>query len=126
MAKVSLIFAALLVILGLAGFFGTGSQHYTALIPTWFGLALALFGWLAISPSESRRKLFMHINVTIGLVGFLAAAGRALTSYGHARSEGIDPNWIAIGSQLVMAGILLIYVLMCVKSFIDARRTGAV
>ena len=52
--------------LGLAGYFGTGSKHPTALIPTWFGLALGICGFLAISPSESRRKLFMHINVTIG------------------------------------------------------------
>ena len=126
MAKMSFVFAALLVVLGLAGFFGTGSQFPTALIPTWFGLALAVFGWLAISPSEKRRKLFMHINVTIGLVGFLGAAWRALTAYGNARSAGVDPNKIALGSQLAMAGLLLIYVLMCVKSFVDARRSGTV
>ena len=126
MAKVTLVFAALLIALGLAGFFGTGSRHYTALIPTWFGVALAVFGALAISPSEGRRKLFMHINVTIGLLGFLGAAWRAVTSYGHARSEGVDPNWIAVGSQLAMAGLLLIYVIMCVMSFIDARRARQV
>ncbi|MDR3737956.1 MAG: hypothetical protein P4L40_02955 [Terracidiphilus sp.] len=126
MAKISLLFAALLIVLGLVGFFGTGSQFPTALIPTWFGVALGIFGWLAISPNEKKRKLFMHVNVTIGLLGFLGAAGRALSSYGKARSEGLDPNWIALGSQLAMAGLLLVYVLLCVKSFIDARRTGAV
>ncbi len=68
----------------------------------------------------------MHINVTIGLLGFLGAAGRALTSYGHARSEGVAPNVIALSSQLTMAGLLLIYVFLCVKSFIDARRSGKV
>lgn len=126
MAKVTLVFAALLIALGLAGFFGTGSQHPTALIPTWFGIALGVFGVLAMSPSEKRRKLFMHINVTIGLLGFLGSAGRAVMSYGHARSEGVDPNMTAIGSQLAMAGILLIYVVACVKSFIDARSAGKV
>ncbi len=34
MARVTIIFGFLLVILGLVGFFGTGSIHYTALIPT--------------------------------------------------------------------------------------------
>ena len=126
MAKISLLFAALLIVLGLVGFFGTGSQYPTALIPTWFGLALGVFGWLAISPNEKKRKLYMHINVTIGLIGFLGAAWRALTVYGNARAEGVDPNKFALGSQLTMAGLLLIYVLMCVKSFVDARRTGAV
>lgn len=126
MAKISLLFAALLIVLGLVGFFGTGSHFPTALIPTWFGVALAVFGWLAISPDEKKRKLFMHVNVTIGLVGFLGAAWRALSAYGNARAEGVDPNKIALASQLTMAGLLLVYVLMCVKSFIDARRTGAV
>jgi hypothetical protein len=126
MAKVTLAFAALLIVLGLVSFFGTGSQHPTALIPTWFGLALGVFGFLAIGPSETRRKLFMHINVTIGLLGFLGAAWRALQSYGHARSEGVPPDTIALGAQATMAGLLLIYVAMCVKSFIDVRRSRAV
>ncbi len=78
----------LLVALGLVSYFGTGSAHPTALIPTWFGLALGLFGFLAISPDEGRRKLFMHFNVTIGLLGFLGAAGRALWAYIHASFGG--------------------------------------
>ncbi len=126
MAKISLLFAALMIVLGLVSYFGTGSHFPTALIPTWFGVALGVFGWLAISPSEKKRKLFMHINVTIGLIGFLGAAWRALTVYGNARAEGVDPNKFALASQLTMAGLMLIYVLLCVKSFIDARRTGAV
>ena len=123
MAKVTIVFGILLVLLGLAGFFGTGSIHYTALIPTWFGLALAIGGFLAISPSESRRKIFAHINVTVGLLGFLGAAGSALHEYASARSQGIDPNPIALGAQLTMAGLLLIYVNLCVRSFVLARRS---
>jgi hypothetical protein len=68
----------------------------------------------------------MHINVTIGLLGFLGAFARAVQSYGHARSEGIDPDKIAIGAQLAMAGLLFVYVAMCVKSFIDARRSETI
>lgn len=125
MAKVSLVFGVLLAILGLGSYLGTGSQHPTALIPLWFGLGLGVFGFLAISPSESRRKLFMHINVTIGLIGFLGAAIQAIREFGNARSLGVSPNWIAIGAQSAMAFILLIYVLMCVRSFIEARRQRA-
>jgi len=126
MAKITLMFAVLLVVLGLAGYFGTGSQHPTALIPTWFGVALGVFGLLAMSPDEKRRKLFMHINVTIGTVGFLGALVEAIRGYGAARSEGLNPDMIAMGSKLTMAGLLLFYVLLCVRSFIDARRTGKV
>jgi hypothetical protein len=126
MAKVTLVFAVLLIALGLAGYIGTGNQHPTALIPTWFGLALAVFGVLAISPSESRRKLFMHINVTIGLLGFIGGAVEAVRGYLHARSAGMEPDQIALASKLTMTGLLLIYVILCVRSFIAARRARLV
>lgn len=126
MAKLTLIFAALLVVLGLAGFIGTGSIHYTALIPAWFGLALALFGFLAISPDEKRRKIFMHVNVTIGLLGFLGAAIEAVHGYIAASLAGHAPDLIALASKATMAALLLVYVLLCVRSFIAARRSGKV
>lgn len=126
MAKLTLVFAALLVALGLAGYLGTGSVHPTALIPTWVGLALGVFGFLAISPNEGRRKLFMHINVTIGLLGFLGSTAEAIRGYVHAKSLGLEPDHIALASKLTMAVLLLIYVILCVRSFIAARRTGKV
>jgi peptidoglycan/LPS O-acetylase OafA/YrhL len=122
MAKVTIVFGVLLIILGLVGFFGTGGIHYTALIPTWFGLALGVGGILAISPSERRRKIFMHINVLIGALGFIGAVVEALRGYGHARSLGLDPDYIALAAKLAMAVILLVYVNLCIQSFIKARR----
>jgi hypothetical protein len=122
MAKVTIIFAVLLIVLGLVSFFGTGSIHYTALIPAWFGLALGIGGALAISPSETRRKIFMHINVTIGAVGCIGALIEAVRGYGAARSAGVDPDMIAFSAKLAMAMILLTYTILCVRSFIEARR----
>jgi uncharacterized membrane protein len=122
MAKTTLVFAALLIVLGVAGYLGTGHQHPTALIPTWFGLALGLFGFLAISPNEGRRKLFMHINVTIGLLGAIGALVVAVQGYGAARSAGVEPDHIALAAKLIMAALLAIYVALCVQSFLEARR----
>jgi len=126
MAKVTLIFAILLVALGLISYLGTGSAHPTALIPTWWGLALGICGFLAISPSERRRKIFMHINVTIGALGFIGAAAVAIQGYASARSHGMEPDMIALAAKLTMAALLLIYVILCVRSFIEARRSGKV
>ncbi|MGP8270479.1 MAG: hypothetical protein ACLQLH_10470 [Terracidiphilus sp.] len=126
MAKITMIFALLLVALGLLGYIGTGSVHPTALIPAWIGLALGIFGFFAISPNESRRKLFMHINVTIALLGFLGGLTEAIRGYVHAKSAGMEPDQIALASKLTMSGLLFIYVLLCVRSFIAARRTGKV
>lgn len=122
MAKVTLVFAALLIALGLIGYFGTGSHFPTALIPAWFGVALGVFGALAISPSEGRRKLFMHINVTIGLVGFIGALVTAIHGYTHATAAGMAPDMAEFEAKLIMSGLMLVYVLLCVRSFIMARR----
>jgi hypothetical protein len=122
MAKVTLVFAALLMALGLAGYLGTGSRHPTALIPLWIGLALGVFGALAISPSEGRRKVFMHINVTIGLLGFLGTLGEIVRS----SVSGKAPDAIAMASKYSLAGLLLVYVILCVRSFIAARRARQV
>jgi hypothetical protein len=126
LAKITVVFAVLLIALGLVGYFGTGAQHATALIPTWFGAALGMFGLLAMSPDEGRRKLFMHINVTVGLLGLIGAAGEALRGYVHAMNSGQHPDMIALASKVTMTGLLLIYVILCVRSFIAARREGKV
>jgi hypothetical protein len=122
MAKTTLVFAALLIALGLAGFFGTGHTHYTALIPAWIGLAMGVLGWMAISPDEKRRKLFMHINVTIGLLGFLGTFAEMMRSFASPKPLDL----VATGSKLALLWLLLIYVFLCVRSFIAARREGKV
>ena len=122
MAKVTLVFAILLIALGLVGYFGTGAQHATALIPTWFGAVLGMCALLAMSPDEGRRKLFMHVNVTIGLIGFLGGAIEAVRGYVSATHAGKQPDMIALSSKLTMTGLLLIDWILCVRSFIAARR----
>jgi hypothetical protein len=126
LAKVTLVFAVLLAILGIAGYVGTGSVHGTALIPLYIGLALGLFGALAISPHEGLRKLFMHVNVTIGLLGFVGTAVEIVRSALHASALGVAPDTIAMTAKCALAGLLLLYVILCVRSFIEARRTGKV
>jgi hypothetical protein len=120
MAKITLVFAVLLIALGLAGFLGTGNAHPTALIPAGIGLLLGVFGLLAITPDENRRRLFMHINVTIGLVGFLGTMAELFRNL--ASSQAL--NLTAMFAKLALAWLLLIYVALCAWSFIAARRTG--
>ena len=117
MAKVTLVFAVLLVVLGLIGFIGTGSQYPTSLIPAGFGLLLGIFGFLSMSPSESRRKLFAHINVTLGLLGFL---GTVIGLF-HFLAGNLGPMPPATEAKAAMSVLCLIYVAICVRSFIAAR-----
>jgi hypothetical protein len=122
MANVTLVFAVLLAGLGVGGYVGTGSSHPTALIPLWFGLALGVFGFLAMSPDEGRRKLFMHINVTIGLLGFLGTLGEI----GRTFLSGKEVDLPAMGAKLGLAWLLLFYVILCAWSFAAARRAKAI
>src|ERR1039458_94006 len=109
MALVTLVFAVLLAGLGLGGYLGTGSLHPTALIPLWFGIAFGVFGALAIGKNEGRRKLFMHINVIIALLGFAGAIVEIFRSLAFAK----ELDLIALAAQLAMAWLLLIYVILC-------------
>jgi hypothetical protein len=121
MAKLTIGFGILLILLGAISFFGTGSAHPTALIPAYFGLALTICGVLANSPGEKRRMLVMHIAVTVGLLGFLGSGMMAIIETTKAHGGPLaHPD--AVESQAAMAGVCLIYVGLCVRSFIAARR----
>lgn len=123
MAKLTLLFALLLIILGVVVFIATGAQAPTAMIPAYFGLVLAMLGFLAKTEDSKRRMLVMHIAVTVGLLGFVFPGWRAardLIALMHGQTV-LRP--VAMKEELAMAAICLIYVGFCVRSFIAARRT---
>jgi hypothetical protein len=122
MVLVTLIFAVLLAGLGLGSYLGTGSMHPTLLIPLWFGIVFGVFGFLAMRSKEGSRKLFMHINVTIAVLGFLGAIAGILHSVASAKE--LDMN--ALAALLVLGWLLLIYVILCVRSFLTARQSEAI
>ena len=125
MAKVTLVFAALFIALGLVGFITTGSSHPTALIPAVLGLLLGIFGALSLGPNPSRRKLFMHINVTLALLGFLGTV-MGLIQWFQMLAGATVKNPPATESKAIMAILCLIYVALCVRSFIAARKARLV
>jgi hypothetical protein len=122
MAKVTIGFGVTLILLGAISFFGTGSVHPTALIPAYFGLVLTVCGVLANSTSDKRRMIAMHIAVTVGLLGFLGSGIMAIVETAKAHG-GPLAHPAAVESQAAMAVLCLIYVGLCVRSFIAARRS---
>lgn len=110
-------FGAFLMLLGGVSYFLSESRSPTALIPTYFGLVLALAGLLACK--DSLRKHAMHAAALLGMIGFLGPGIMVLRNLGKA-SE--DIKMAALVSQAVMSLTCAIFVGLCVKSFIDARR----
>ena len=109
-----------MVLIGIIGYaYGLygGNASLTAFIPAAFGLVLMIFGHLAVA-RESLRKHLMHAAVVVAFVGFVLPAGRLVSKLGDLTLSA------AAVSQAVMALVCLIFVMLAVKSFADARRSG--
>jgi uncharacterized membrane protein (UPF0136 family) len=114
MASTAITFGMLLTLLGLAGYFLTGTSSPTALIPAFFGLILVVLGFLA--RSESIRKHAMHAAAAVALIG----CGGALFSL--LRAPLATRPAIAVFSQAAMVVLTGVFVALCVRSFRAARR----
>ena len=126
MANLTTRFGFLLIVLG-GGFFAVSSakDHFapTALIPAIFGLLLVALGYAARTPDTKRRMLWMHIAVTVGLLGFILPLIRSLKP-AVAMAQGatvIRP--LAVVEELLMSLICLVFTALCVRSFVEARRS---
>lgn len=122
MARVTIVFGVLLILIAGAGFVATGSSHPTALIPGVVGLLFCVFGALANTPDTKRRMLFMHVAVTVALLLFLGTIKADLDVVRLANGASFE-HPIAIEEKAAMSLLSLLYVLLCVRSFINARRS---
>jgi hypothetical protein len=127
MARLTLYFGVLLMGIGIYFFIATGSTHPTPLIASGFGLVLVICGLLAYSGDAAKRKLYMHVAVTIGLFGFLFPGFISMKDLVKAHADQrLVAHPAAVHEQLLMSILCLIFVLLCVRSFIAARRSGIV
>ena len=106
-------YGTLLIVWGIAISIISKSESITSYAPTIAGLPLAISGLLANKMPE-KRKLWMHIAVTFGL---LCALGG--TRFFMVMSDGIN---YASGSMLMLFLTGCIYTYFCVQSFIWARK----
>jgi hypothetical protein len=122
MSKLAIAFGVLLVALGLGlgiyvyGFKPAEEHSPTAFIPAAFGAALVICGLIA--RNEKMRMHAMHFAALVGLAGCIMPLARAipklLSDQPYHRS--------AVYGQLAMGIISGLFVVLCVNSFIAARR----
>ena len=112
--KAGVVTGVVLIGLGLVGYVGSGMQSVTALIPAFFGIPILLASLLA----TKKLKLGMHIAATFGLLGAIAPLGRIIPK----TMKGEFELTLASSSMILMALTCLVFVVVCIKSFRDARK----
>jgi hypothetical protein len=115
MPKTTLIFAALLIALGL-GAFGVSSSR-TALLPAFVGIALAVLAGLSMA-FENARKHLMHVAALVALLGAVAPAAALVIRAARMSPLALGVN---VGMLVLSAGLLV----LMVRSFIAARRAAS-
>ncbi|MEJ7849021.1 MAG: hypothetical protein WKF92_13130 [Pyrinomonadaceae bacterium] len=119
MPATSIIFGTLLVLIGIIGYaYGAMYSEYaskTALIPAAFGIVLIILGFVS-QQKENLRKHLMHTAILVALLGFIATAARLVPRLG-----GVTFTAAEI-SQIATALICLVFVILAIKSFAEARR----
>ena len=122
MAVQSLAFGGLLSLLAVWGYIGAEAEarSATALIPLAVGVPLLVCGLAAMK--EAYRMHAMHIAATFGLLGTLAAGGRGIPGLIKLLSGDETVNGRAVTMVLIMFLLCGVFLILCIKSFIDARR----
>lgn len=103
----------ILILWSVVTYFSSESRSFTAFIPAIFGVLIGIFGFVA--RSEKARKHAMHGVATVALLGTLSGLGMGLPKI--FREPGL-----AAYSQIFLGVVCLILIIVCVRSFIAARR----
>jgi uncharacterized membrane protein len=120
MGRITIGFGVFLILVGVGTWLVSESRSPTALIPAAFGLILAILGFLALK--DRLRMHVMHAAVLVGLIGLIGAgvmSGRKLPAL---LSGGEVERPLAVISQAITALTCAVFVGLCVRSFIEARR----
>ena len=117
MESISVIYGIFLIIWGVAVSFVSSSNSITSFFPSIFGLPILLFSILSVK-FPNKKKLFMHIVVSFGLIIFI---GGLDFTRGLIKGTSFNNMW-ADTSKLMMLTTGLIFTYLCVKSFIFARK----
>jgi hypothetical protein len=121
MPLVSIVFGLLLVGLGVWGYTTSdleGNVKLTALIPSAFGAVLVVCGLIGLAGRMLKHA--MHAAALVGVIGLVLAAGRFISKV--VKDGTIDLSKPAPQATLGMIVLCLLFVVLCINSFIQARR----
>ena len=103
------------------------SKSWTAFIPGIFGILLIVLARGAETLPNARKHI-MHVAVLIGLIGFAVSTkkiGSAVAEMNWLKNEPygiVHASMLKPLSMLLTSGLLFIFVILCINSFISARK----
>ncbi len=119
MPQRAIILGVILALLGVVGYIMSGAASWTALIPSLFGVLFIGAG--VMGRNEKLRKHAMHGAAALSLIGILGSFGglmKLVTMIGGGEVE----RPAAVIAQSVMAVLCIFFLILSIKSFVDARK----
>lgn len=111
MHRWTILFGLLLVAIGLGGYYFADAKQPMALIPAVLGIAMFVCG--VVAAQGAMRMLAIHVAALIGVIGFV---GPLVTLFED------TANTAAVLAKGLTSALCLMFVLMCVNSFLEVRR----
>ncbi|MFQ3322067.1 MAG: hypothetical protein ACKVHF_02695 [Candidatus Poseidoniales archaeon] len=107
--RIAMIGGGLLIAWGLMAYFlqESGSRSFTAMIPSFLGMPLLIFGILS-EVDEARKHHYMHVSMVFSLLMVLGGM-RIITSE--------DPSTLLIASHLILIFVGSAFMFVGIKSF---------
>ncbi len=119
MPTLAIVFGLILEAMGIGAYFLSGTQSVTALIPSFFGSLILLSGVLGLLIPKARKHV-MHVAALVGLLGTLGGLGMGLPKISGLIAGTLERP-TAVIMQIAMGVVCLVFLALCVKSFVDAR-----
>ncbi len=115
MHRWTILFGLLLVAIGLGGYYFADANQPMAPFGTAV-LGIAMFVCGLVAAQGAMRRLAMHVAALIGMIGFV---GPMVTIFNDITNTANTAEVLAKG---LTSALCLMFVLMCVNSFLEARR----
>ncbi|MBD3224885.1 MAG: hypothetical protein GF313_09155 [Caldithrix sp.] len=113
-------YAIILILLGVIGYLVTGAESITALIPSFFGAIVLIIALIGLN--EKWYKHTIHIITLLALVAVIATFSGITDTFQLMGGADIQRPAAAV-SKALMAVFSLIFLILAIRSFIQARRS---
>jgi nitrate/nitrite transporter NarK len=111
MHRWTILFGLLLAAIGLGDYYFADAKQPMALIPAVLGIAMFVCGMVAAQ--GAMRMLAIYVAALIGVIGFV---GPLVALFAD------TANTAAVLAKGLTSALCLMFVLMCVNSFLEVRR----